>query len=115
MNSPGLMASKAVELGRMVFLDRVFLAGAVAFHTRLVVVDSYIFMSGVGRNARKTLSRYGKKQSDNQQHKNNKPNRAFHAVIISYIGCQVLSLTRPDIFRNLFINVRFHFEKRAGI
>ena len=73
------MATKAFELGRMGIFDCVLFAGAVTFHARCVIVDRYIFMNDVVRNARITLSRYGKKQSYGQQHKNNKPNRAFHA------------------------------------
>ncbi len=73
------MAFKAFELWRMGIFDCVFFAGAVTFQARRVVVGSYILMNDVGRNAGITLSRYGKKQSDNQQHKNNKPDCTFHA------------------------------------
>jgi len=73
------MALKAIEFGRMGIFDCVLFAGAVTFHARCVVVDSYIFMNDVVRNARITLPRYGKKQSDYQQHKNYELNCAFHA------------------------------------
>ena len=78
------MAVKAFELRRMGIFDCVLFTGAVTFQARCVVVDRYISMNDVGRNAGITLSRYGKKQSDSQQHKNNKPNCAFHAQIIPY-------------------------------
>ena len=73
------MAFKAFEFRRMGVFDRVLFAGAVTFQTRRIIADVQIFMNGVGRNAGITLSRYGKKQSDYQQHKNNKSNCAFHA------------------------------------
>ncbi len=73
------MTLKAFELWRMGIFDRVLFTGAVTFQARCIVVDRYILMNCIGRNAGITLSRYGKKQSDNQQNKNNKPNRAFHA------------------------------------
>jgi len=73
------MALKAFELWRVGIFDRVLFTGAVTFHARCDVVDRYVSMNDVGRNAGITLSRYGKKQSDNQQHENNKPNCAFHA------------------------------------
>ena len=78
MNSPGLMAFMAFELGRMRIFDRVFFTGAVTFQARCAVVDRYVLMNHVGRNARITLSRYGKEESNSQKHKNNKPNCAFH-------------------------------------
>ncbi len=78
------MAAKAFELGRMVTIHCVLFARAVAFKARCDVVNRYISMNNVGRNARIAFSRYGKKQSDNQQHENNKPDSAFHAYIVTY-------------------------------
>jgi len=78
-NSAGLMAFKAFELGRMGILDCVLFTGAVTFHACRDVVDRDIFMNCVGRNAWITFSRYGKKQSYSQKHKNNKSNCTFHS------------------------------------
>jgi hypothetical protein len=73
------MAFKAVEFGRVGIFDCVLFTGAVTLHACCVVGDLYIFMNDVGRNARITLPRYGKKQCYYQGHKNNKPDCAFHA------------------------------------
>jgi len=73
------MAFKAFEFWGMGIFDCVLFTGAVAFQACCVVVDCYIFMHDVGRNSGITLSRYGKKQADSHQYKNDKPNYAFHA------------------------------------
>ncbi|MGO9015432.1 MAG: hypothetical protein ACLQF0_10670 [Dissulfurispiraceae bacterium] len=72
------MAIKAFELGRMGIFDCVLFAGAMTFQARCAVIDLYISMNDVGGNTGITLPRYGKKQTDNQQYKKNKPDCAFH-------------------------------------